>query len=281
MMWSSCDLTTRANFPVWISNFESIMRPNISNCHALPGTLIIFEGPDGSGKTTQIQVLHGLLEKEGKKVTISSWKSASILGDFLKANEALKKIDERILPETNLFFQSGDLVYRIEREIIPALKKWHIVIMDRGLQTLIVRGLMIGMSEHQVRDGLLWWRNSIYHELFDRATTVEITVSLEESLKRLQKRAIQEGKKSGTKVRKTEGTLLALDVINSLVYSAEGKKMTRNDKKVFIRKTQGSIIDTYVKVFANEKWKIIKLEGELSLKEVSASMKRNLVDSIL
>ena len=125
--------------------------------------------------------------------------------------------------------------------------------MDRGLQTLIVRGLMIGMSEHQVRDGLLWWRNSIYHELFDRATTVEITVSLEESLKRLQKRAIQEGKKSGTKVRKTEGTLLALDVINSLVYSAEGKKMTRNDKKVFIRKTQGSIIDTYVKVFANEK----------------------------
>ena len=99
------------------------MRPNISKCHALPGTLIIFEGPDGSGKTTQIQVLHGLLEKEGKKVTISSWKSASILGDFLKANEALKKIDERILPETNLFFQSGDLVYRIEREIIPALKK--------------------------------------------------------------------------------------------------------------------------------------------------------------
>ena len=67
------------------------MRPNISNCHALPGTLIIFEGADGSGKTTQIQVLRKLLEKEGKKVTISSWKSAPILGDFLKANEALKK----------------------------------------------------------------------------------------------------------------------------------------------------------------------------------------------
>lgn len=101
-------------------------------------------------------------------------------------------MDERVLPETNLFFQSADLLYRIEREIIPAMKKNHVVIMDRGLHTLIVRGLAIGMSEHQVRDGLLWWRNSIYHELFDNAVTVEITISLEESLKRLQKRALAE-----------------------------------------------------------------------------------------
>jgi thymidylate kinase len=40
------------------------MRPNISNCHALPGTLIIFEGADGSGKTTQIRALEKLLKKE-------------------------------------------------------------------------------------------------------------------------------------------------------------------------------------------------------------------------
>ena len=171
-------------------------------------------------------------------MTISSWKSAPILGDFLKANEALKKIDERILPETNLFFQSADLIYRIEREIIPAMKKGHVVIMDRGVQTLIVRGLMIGMNEHQLRDGLLWWRNSIYHELFDKAITLEITISLEESLARLRKRAIKENKNLSGKDRKAEGTLLALDFINSLVYSAEGKKMTRNDKKEFVRKTQ-------------------------------------------
>lgn len=40
------------------------MRPNISNCHALPGTLIIFEGADGSGKTTQVKMLKQLLEEE-------------------------------------------------------------------------------------------------------------------------------------------------------------------------------------------------------------------------
>ncbi len=107
------------------------MRPNISNCHALPGTLVIFEGADGSGKTTQILELKKLLEKEGHEVTVSSWKTAPIIGNFLAANESLKKVDERILPETSVFMQSADLLYRIEREVIPALKKNHIVILDR------------------------------------------------------------------------------------------------------------------------------------------------------
>lgn len=167
----------------------------------------------------------------------------------MKANEALQKFDERILPETNLFMQAADMLYRIEREVIPALKKNHIVIMDRGMETLIVRGLMIGMSLDQLKDGLLWWRNTIYKELFDKAITVELTIGLEESLKRLQKRALKENKTLTKSGKKTEGTLLALDFINNLVYSAEGKKMTRNDKKAFIRKTQNSIIETYKTVF--------------------------------
>lgn len=126
------------------------MRPNISNCHALPGTLIIFEGADGSGKTTEIKILKRLLEDEGHRVIVSEWKRSPIIGNFLRKNEALPKIDERVLPETNLFFQTADLLYRIEREVIPALKKNYIVIMDRSMETLIVRGLMIGMNIDQL-----------------------------------------------------------------------------------------------------------------------------------
>lgn len=59
------------------------------------------------------------------------------------------------------------------------------------------------MSEHQLHDGLLWWRNSIYRELFDSAITVAVNVSLEESLKRLQKRVIEERLKTGS-VKKSE-----------------------------------------------------------------------------
>lgn len=257
------------------------MRPNISNCHALPGTLIILEWPDGSGKSTQLALLKKLLTREGKKVTLSRWKDCPIIGEFLKENESLKKFDERILPETNLFLQAADLLYRVEREIIPALKKGHVVILDRGLQTLIVRGLMIGMTEHQLRVGLLWWRNTLYKELFDKAITVELTVWLDESLTRLKLRAMKENKALPKSTKKAEGSLLALDFINTLVYSPEGKKMTRNDKRQFIRKTQEGIISTYAKVFAEEKWKVIKMNGEWSLREVEQNLKKQLVDSII
>ncbi len=256
------------------------MRPNISNCHALPGSLVIFEGPDGSGKSTQIKMLKKLLENEWKKVNISSWKNCPILGDFLKQNESLKKFDERVLPETNLFLQAADLLYRIEREVIPAMKKWHTVILDRGPQTLIVRGLMLGMSEHQLRDGLLWWKNSIYRELFDKAITIELTISLDESLARLKRRAMKENTNLSRSEKKSEWTLLGLDFINSLVYSPEGEKMTRNDKRQFIKKTQGEIIETYKKVFGNEKGKGMQLNGDGSLKEVKLELKRKIVDSI-
>jgi thymidylate kinase len=258
------------------------MRPNISNCHALPGTLIVFEGADGSGKTTQIKSLVRLLQNEGHEVTVSSWKSAPILWDFLRINDALKKSDDRILPETGLFLQSADLLYRLEREVIPALKRNHIVIMDRGIHTLIVRGLMIGMSDTQVRTGLLWWRNSIYKELFDKAITVYLSIPGDESLKRIQKRALKERRDADMKrKKKEEGTLLALHFIDTLVYSADGKKMTRNDKKTFVHKTQSQIIDTYNKVFENESRPYIELDGTLSIKETTKNLQWKVIDMIL
>lgn len=117
----------------------------------------------------------------------------------MKANDAFKKIDERVIPETGVFLQAADLLYRIEREVIPALKKNHIVILDRGIHTLIVRGMMIGMTEMQLRTGLLWWRNTLYKELFDKAITVHLSVTQEESIRRIQQRESIALAKSGKK----------------------------------------------------------------------------------
>lgn len=64
-------------------------------------------------------------------MAVSSWKSAPVLSNFMHQNESLTKFQARILPETSLFMQSADLLYRIEREIIPALKQGKIVLMDR------------------------------------------------------------------------------------------------------------------------------------------------------
>ncbi len=258
------------------------MRPNISNCHALPGTLIIFEGADGSWKTTQIEMLKKLLNTEGHKVKISDWKSSSIIGGFLSQNEALMKVDERILPETNLFLQAADLLYRIEREIIPALKLGQIVIMDRWVETLLVRGLMIGMNEDQLVNGLFWWKNTIYKELFDKAITIHIAIDLDTSLARLRKRAIKNIETTTRWKRgKAEWTLLALDFINSLIYSPEWKKMTRSDKKLFAKKTQEKIINFYNIVMTKNEKHTININGICSKRELPAILKRQIIDVIL
>lgn len=260
------------------------MRPNISSCHSLPGTLIVFEWPDGSGKSTQIKTLKKLLENEGKLVTVSEWKSAPVLSSFMYQNESLTKFADRILPETSLFMQMADLLYRIEREVIPALKQGHIVLLDRGIQTLIVRGLMIGMSETQLREGLLWWRNSIYKELFDNAQTIYFSIDMQESLRRLQARTIRQQKDYlGKKFSKAkyDGTLLALHIANSLVYAPDGKKMTRHDKKLFIRNTQEQIIQTYIRVFQDETGKYSEINGMQSKRDLTEILKKRIVDMIV
>jgi thymidylate kinase len=76
--------------------------------------------------------------------------------------------------------------------------------MDRGIHTLIVRGLMIGMTDTQLRTGLLWWRNTIYRELFDKAITIYISIPGEESLKRIQERALKERRNADIKKKKKE-----------------------------------------------------------------------------
>jgi hypothetical protein len=67
---------------------------------------------------------------------------------------------------------------------------------------------MLSMSEHQLRDGLLWWRNTIYHELFDKAISINLSIELDESLKRLKKRAVKENTNLSKNAKKSEGTLL-------------------------------------------------------------------------
>lgn len=114
------------------------------------------------------------------------------------------------------------------------------------------------MSDTQLREGLLWWRNTIYRELFDNAHTIYFTVSLEESLNRLQKRTLEEQREilgKNYNKKRIDGTLLALQFINSMVYAPDGKKLTRNDKKLFINQTQNQIIETYMRVFEDESQK--------------------------
>jgi thymidylate kinase len=78
-----------------------------------------------------------------------------------------------------------------------------------------------------------------------------------------------------------DGTLLALHFINTLVYAPDGKKMTRSDKKDFIRKTQSQIIDTYTSVFQSDKSKAIEIDGMQKTGDIADNLKKQVLEMII
>jgi thymidylate kinase len=97
-----------------------------------------------------------------------------------------------VTPESHLLLQVADMLYQIERKVIPHLVKGHIVIMDRALPTIVIRGLTLGHTLQQLENGLLWFANSIYRELFQKATTIFLSVNAKKTLTNIAKRAVKE-----------------------------------------------------------------------------------------
>ncbi len=104
-----------------------------------------------------------------------------------------------------------------------------------------------------------------------------MTISLDESLKRLGKRA------ELLKVKKhhTEGTILTLSFINTLVYAPDGKKLTRHDRQLYVKRTQARIIDTYAHVFRDIHVNSTILDGECDMKVMKKNLEEKVIDMIL
>lgn len=112
-----------------------------------PGKLVVIEGTDGVGRSTQAEMLKRWLEIEGYGVVISEWKSSRLIAtaiDKAKSNNALNTITFSLLYAT-------DLADRLNRVIIPALKAGFIVIADRYVHTAYARDVVRGADAAWVR----------------------------------------------------------------------------------------------------------------------------------
>lgn len=113
------------------------------------GLLIVFEGSDGMGKTTQKQKLVEWLDDHGYEVEQSEWNSAK---GICKAVKKLKKKRE-LTPWIFSLMGAADMVYRYENEIVPALEKNRVVVCDRyGPYTSKVRDTLRGIKTDYLDD---------------------------------------------------------------------------------------------------------------------------------
>src|SRR4026207_68931 len=117
--------------------------------HQFPGKLFVVEGTDGSGKSTQLALLHQWLKAEGYPVFFSEWNSSPLVKDTTR--RAKKR--RLFTPTTFSLLHATDFADRTERDIIPPLKAGAIVLADRYIYTAFARDVARGCDRSWVRDG--------------------------------------------------------------------------------------------------------------------------------
>ena len=114
------------------------------------GRLIVFEGPEGAGKTTQLRLLTGLLERQGRKVLFLREPGGTPLGDSIRTILLDSPGDMSPAAEALLFMASRAEI--MKRHVDPAIEAGVIVLMDRFfLSTYAYQIAGRGLDEVSVR----------------------------------------------------------------------------------------------------------------------------------
>lgn len=113
----------------------------------LPGRLIAVEGIDGSGKSTQVQLLAAWLRDKGYIVHQTSWNSSPLIKRDLRR----AKRRTSLTPRTFSLMHAADLAERLEREILCPLRAGQLVLADRWVYTALTRDVARGVDPDWLR----------------------------------------------------------------------------------------------------------------------------------
>jgi dTMP kinase len=112
------------------------------------GRLIVVEGIDGSGKSTQIQLLHKWLVARGIEVVFTEWNSSDLVRQATKRG----KKKNLLTPTTFSLLHATDFADRLTYNIVPYLKAGITVLADRYIYTAFARDTARGVDRQWVRD---------------------------------------------------------------------------------------------------------------------------------
>ena len=113
----------------------------------LAGKLIVVEGTDGAGRTTQINLLKPWLEELGHAVLDTGMTRSALAGEGIRR----AKEGNNLGRVTQSLFYATDFVDRLENEIVPALRAGFIVLTDRYIYSLMARAIVRGMDAAWIR----------------------------------------------------------------------------------------------------------------------------------
>ncbi|MGD8707451.1 MAG: dTMP kinase [Nitrosopumilaceae archaeon] len=127
--------------PKWYGTKKFGGLPYLKNLE-ISGRLIVIEGPDASGRSTQIEMLTAKLEADGYAVLNTGLNRSDLISQGIleaKRNVSLGK-------RTLALFYAADFADQLEKKIIPALQAGYVVLADRYIYTLMARNTVRGIK---------------------------------------------------------------------------------------------------------------------------------------
>ncbi len=115
--------------------------------HGFPGRLIVFEGLDGSGKSTQAALVGKWLQARGYRVFFTEWNSSELVAGVIRRG----KKKGLLTPTTFSLLHATDFSDRFDRKILPPLRAGYLVVCDRYAYTAFVRDAARGCDPAWVR----------------------------------------------------------------------------------------------------------------------------------
>jgi dTMP kinase len=125
------------------------------------GFLVAFEGPDGSGKTTQRKLFKAWMRSVGHEVVTYHWNSSPLISPILKA----RKIARSLSPQEYCILSAAAFRHQLDTEILPALWAGKVVVADQFLYTALARDMARGLDMNWVMNAYLplFWPDQVFY----------------------------------------------------------------------------------------------------------------------
>lgn len=191
----------------------------------IKGRLIVIEGPDASGRSTQITMITSNLEANGHAVVNTGLRRSELIGEGILEVKRNLMLGKRTLS----LFYAADFADQLENKIIPALRAGYIVLADRYIYTLMARDAVRGISRR--------WS----HNLFGFAVKPDLVYYLDVDPNELVHRVFQKNSsldyyESGADLRLSEDMLESFLKYQRLI----GKEFQRMQKRYGIVPINGN-----------------------------------------
>lgn len=144
---------------------------------SMKGKLIVIEGTDGIGRSTQVAQLKNWLEVQGYAVVETGWARSNLMHKSIELAKSGNTMDRMIFS----LLYATDFADRFENQIIPALKSGHIVLADRYIYTAFARDIVREPDHTWIRD------------LFSFALVPDLVLYLKVDIETLIPRVIETG----------------------------------------------------------------------------------------